>query len=181
MKRTFALSCAAVVIAGLSACSGEVEVGSTDDSDTLDSTEIEEQISSAYEDQVGRAPASVTCDDEVDAEVDATTTCVVDDEGESDAEVTVTEVTDDGADFDIEFAYSLVEGPTVAEQVSTQVGAEVGREPQSVECEPLASVVGAETSCLLSDRGDEYDVAVTATDVQGTNVDFDIQVAAEPN
>ncbi|HEY5854935.1 MAG TPA: DUF4333 domain-containing protein [Aldersonia sp.] len=72
---------------------------------TGDRNAVAEQISAVYAEQVGAAPDSVECPDDLAAEVGATLTCVLTHEGASfDVDVTVTEVTGDDVSFDIQFA-----------------------------------------------------------------------------
>ena len=74
-----------------------------------------------------------------------------------------------------------VEGEELAESVSTELGKEVGQEPDEVVCpESLEAEVGAETRCTLTHEGVSYGVTVTATEVDGGDVNFDIQVDEEP-
>ncbi len=69
----------------------------------VSSSSIEEQISSALEGQVGTAPDSVSCPDDLDAEVGATARCELSFEGETyGVSVEVTSVEGDVAAFDIE-------------------------------------------------------------------------------
>ncbi len=63
------------------------------------------------------------------------------------------------------------------EQISTQLSEEVGRAPDSVTCEdPLPAEEGEKVRCLLKDGDTELDVEVTASEVDGDRVRFDIQV-----
>lgn len=65
----------------------------------------------------------------------------------------------------------------VAQQVSDQLEARVGRAPDAVECpEDLAAEVGATLRCTLTDGDDEIGVDVEVTAVDDSDVTFDIQV-----
>ena len=69
----------------------------------VSSSDVEAQISSALEAEVGVAPDSVTCSNDLDAEVGATERCELSVEGETyGVTVEVTSVEDDVAAFDIE-------------------------------------------------------------------------------
>lgn len=74
-----------------------------------------------------------------------------------------------------------VDGPAVAESVSTQLTKIVGRAPDNVTCADLPAKVGAAIRCVLTDGSDKYGVTVTATSVQGSNVAFDIKVDDQPS
>ncbi|WP_030483473.1 DUF4333 domain-containing protein [Nocardioides aequoreus] len=68
------------------------------------------------------------------------------------------------------------------EQITTQLTEKVGRAPESVTCEdPLPAEEGERVRCLLKDGETELDVDVTASEVDGDNVRFDIQVEEAPN
>ena len=74
-----------------------------------------------------------------------------------------------------------VDGEELAESVSTELGKQVGQEPDEVVCpDDLDAEVGAETRCTLTHEGTSYGVTVTATEVDGSDVNFDIQVDEEP-
>lgn len=76
---------------------------------------------------------------------------------------------------------AAVEGAELAESVKTELGKEVGTEPDEVTCpDDLPAEVGAETRCTLTHEGVSYGVTVTATAVQDEDVDFDILVDEEP-
>ncbi|MFT4034493.1 MAG: DUF4333 domain-containing protein [Patulibacter sp.] len=67
--------------------------------------------------------------------------------------------------------------------VSQKLKAQVGVSPKKVECpEGLDAKVGAKVTCVLTaPNGDRYDVALTAKQVDGSNVNFDFKVADQPN
>ncbi|MGY5764836.1 DUF4333 domain-containing protein [Brachybacterium sp. DNPG3] len=88
------LALAAMGALALTACSSSVSA-----------SDVEEQISTQYEAQVGTAPDEVSCDEDLPAEVDAQITCSMTVEGqEVPLTVTVTSVEDGTASFDIEVA-----------------------------------------------------------------------------
>ena len=63
----------------------------------------------------------------------------------------------------------------VADEISTQLAAQVGATPDSVECpDDLDAEVGATTTCTLTADGTDYEVGVKVTSVDGDNVAFDI-------
>ena len=65
-----------------------------------------------------------------------------------------------------------VRGTDVATQVRTKWREQNGRVPSSVTCPSLRGAPGAKVTCRLTDRGQDYDIAVVATRVTGTKVDF---------
>ncbi|MCH1865417.1 DUF4333 domain-containing protein [Nocardioides sp. CFH 31398] len=76
---------------------------------------------------------------------------------------------------------STVSSSDIEEQITTQLGNQ-GLEAENVDCpEDLDAEEGATTTCTLEAEGEEYDVAIEVTGVDGDNVNFSIQVADEPN
>ena len=70
----------------------------------------------------------------------------------------------------------------MAEQVNAEVEKQVGQAPDDVTCpEDLPAEVDAEIACELTAGEDVYDVAVTVTSVDGSDVLFDLVVADAPN
>lgn len=70
----------------------------------------------------------------------------------------------------------------VAKEISNQLQQEVGRAPESVNCpSDLKGEVGATLKCELQDNGDTYGVTATVTQVDGSNVKFDIKVDDKPS
>jgi hypothetical protein len=66
--------------------------------------------------------------------------------------------------------------------VSAKLKAQVGVTPKKVECPDtgLDATVGATTTCVLTaPNGDQVDVALTATKVDGSNVNFDFKVGTD--
>lgn len=66
-------------------------------------------------------------------------------------------------------------------EISDQLEAQVGRAPDSVDCpDSLPAEVGAEIRCTLTADGETYGLTVTATNVDGSDVLFDIVVDDAP-
>jgi Domain of unknown function (DUF4333) len=64
--------------------------------------------------------------------------------------------------------------------VSTKLKEQVKVSPKKVECpaDGLAAEVGAKVTCVLTaPNNDRYDVVLTATKVDGTDVNFDFKVS----
>ncbi len=65
----------------------------------------------------------------------------------------------------------------VQTQISEQLAAEVGQAPDSVTCPgDLPAEVGASMTCELTAGKEQLPVMVTVTAVDGTDVNFDIEV-----
>jgi hypothetical protein len=75
-----------------------------------------------------------------------------------------------------------VDKGALSAEVSNQLASSAGRKPESVTCpDDLVGKVGSSTTCKLSDSGEAYDVKVTVTSVEGSDVKFDIKVADQPS
>ena len=108
MKRHFmpVLVVAALAISALSACSASVDLGSQ----TVSKDELASQVTAAIADtmkvDVEQVP-TVTCPDDLDAEVGAATTCVLHDEDAGknyDVAIKVTSIDGGQANFQLEIA-----------------------------------------------------------------------------
>lgn len=69
---------------------------------------------------------------------------------------------------------SSVAAADVADQVSSELGKQSGEAPDITCPEDLPAEEGAELTCELTDGEKAYDVAVTVTSVDGSEVQFDI-------
>lgn len=75
---------------------------------------------------------------------------------------------------------SSVPAADVAEQTAQGIEKIVGQRPD-VKCkDDLPAKVGATITCDLTDGTDIYDVKITVTTVEGTDVNFDFDVADTP-
>jgi RNase P/RNase MRP subunit POP5 len=76
-----------------------------------------------------------------------------------------------------------VDKDDLAKEVSSKLEEQVGQKPKNVDCpDDLEGKKDATTKCILTaDDDSTYDVTVTVTSVDGSNVKFDIKVADEPN
>lgn len=71
----------------------------------------------------------------------------------------------------------------VEQEVSEQLGEEVGGAPPDIDCpDDLAAEVGASMECVLSVEGDDarYPVAVEVTSAEDGDATFDVEVLDEP-
>lgn len=67
------------------------------------------------------------------------------------------------------------------EKIKTQLTAQVGQAPDSIECPgDLKGEVGATQRCVLAAGGTKYGVTVTVTSVEGNTVNFSIKVDDQP-
>ncbi|KLR61105.1 protein of unknown function (DUF4333) [Actinobacteria bacterium IMCC26207] len=89
-----------VVAALAGGCSGKVGVGEN----VVDQADLETGVATQLEETVGQAPASVSCEDDLVAEVDAEVRCTVtsDDGSEIGATVTVDSVDDTDVQYSIQ-------------------------------------------------------------------------------
>ncbi|WP_017538411.1 DUF4333 domain-containing protein [Nocardiopsis halophila] len=70
----------------------------------------------------------------------------------------------------------------VARQAAAVLEEEVGQTPDDLTCpEDLPAEVGASIRCDLTAGGQTLGVTITATAVEGTNVDFDVVVDEQPS
>ena len=92
-----------ITLAALAVASAALLAGCS--STTVSAGDVEDQISSQLESQVGQAPDKVDCPDDLEGKVDATMTCVLT-AGSDTLDVTVTVTKVDGSDvnFDIKVA-----------------------------------------------------------------------------
>ncbi|WP_026123575.1 DUF4333 domain-containing protein [Nocardiopsis chromatogenes] len=76
---------------------------------------------------------------------------------------------------------AAVSADEVARQASDVLAETTGQTPDSLTCpEDLPAEVGASIRCELTADGQTLGVTVTATAVEGTNVDFDVVVDETP-
>lgn len=72
---------------------------------------------------------------------------------------------------------TTVDRDDLEKEVSTQLEKEVGTAPDDVECpDDLTGKKGETQRCTLTAGPDQVGLTVTVTGVDGTDVDFDIQV-----
>ncbi|MCE5291837.1 MAG: DUF4333 domain-containing protein [Nocardiaceae bacterium] len=175
---------AAIALVGITGCSVQIPVVGKDS--------LENQVFERLAKEWGHNPQKVKCPAALRGEINQKQTCVVTDDG-VDHMVTVTVVKVDGSnvDFKLDTGAALT-SPTaqpeffvgredVARQVADQIVAQLGRPAEMVNCpNDLPAVVGATTTCYIHDGSDVWDAVVTVREVNGSNVNFDVQVAGEP-
>lgn len=143
----------------------------------LERAVLERDVAQTLAGQVGTEP-DVSCPDDLTGTVDESVRCEVTLDGDQvPVEVVVTEV--DGADIAYEVAPTLL-STSVEEEVSARLAEQVGVAPDDVSCPAdLVGLVGEELRCVLTADTDELGVTVTVTEVDGTEVGFDVQVDEE--
>lgn len=97
--RTAALVSLLAASLALSACEGEVSFGG----DTVSAGDIETEATTALTKEVGEAPESIDCPDDLDAEEGATTTCTLTDKRGKSFDMTATVSSIDGGTTNLEF------------------------------------------------------------------------------
>jgi hypothetical protein len=171
--RAFAMSTGALAVLalGVAACSSGPGAVSKDD--------VASQITTKMTDASGNKPESVSCPDDLKAEVGSQLNCVMKIKGQSfNVNVNVTTVDGDNVKFDM---VETVDKEQVAGQISDQLAQQVGHKPESVTCpDNLKGTQGATLRCELTDEGQTYGVNVTVTSVDAGDVLFDIKVDDQP-
>lgn len=165
---TSALAFLAIGLVGCS--SGPGAVGKDD---------VASQIATKMTDASGNKPDSVSCPDDLKAEVGGQLNCGMKVKGQPfNVNVTVTSVDGDQVKFDMA---ETVDKDQVASQIGDQLAKQVGHQPDKVTCpDNLKGAQGATLRCDLTDQGQTYGVTVTVTDVQGGDVLFDFKVDEQP-
>jgi hypothetical protein len=101
LRRFLVLSATVAAAFALTACEGEVNIGE----DTVSASELEKQSAASLTEEFGQEPASVSCPEDLKAEVGESEVCSLEDQqgGTYDMTVTITSVDDEGnAQFDIQ-------------------------------------------------------------------------------
>ena len=92
--------------------------------------------------------------------------------------VSVTSVNGNDVKFDM---VETVDKDQVSSILSHKLTQQVGRKPDSVTCpDNLKGVVGATLRCQLTDGSEKYGVAVTVTNVDAGDVNFNFKVDDHP-
>ncbi|XKK41567.1 DUF4333 domain-containing protein [Nocardiopsis sp. ARC36] len=171
----------------------------------VDAEEVAQRSGEMLAEEVGQTPDDLTCSDDLPAEVGAEIRCELTNGGET-VGVTVTTTAVDGSDvrWDVQVdeqaaddasvedetaeetpaagaSGGAVDAAQVAQRSSEMLAEQVGHAPEDFSCsQDLPAEVGAEIRCNLVDGGTNYGVTVTTTAVEGTDVQWDIQVDDAP-
>jgi uncharacterized protein DUF4333 len=171
IRRSVPIAGALIVLTtSLAGCSSGPSVVQNDD--------LVSQITAKMTDASGDKPESVTCPQELKAEVGAQVNCEMKVKSQAfNVNVTVTSVSDNKVNFDM---VETVDKNDVASEISDRLTEQI-RRPDSVTCpDNLKGVTGATLECELTDGDQTYGVVVTVTDVEGGDVKFDFKVDDQP-
>jgi hypothetical protein len=170
-KVVFACAIAGAVV-GVGGCSSGPKMVSKGD--------VANQISAKMAAPNGQKPDSVTCPDDLKAQVGAQINCTMKVNGQtSTVNVTVSSINGDQAKFDM---VNTIDKNQVASQISDQLAQQFGSKPDSVTCpDNLKGTQGATLRCQLVDSGQKYGITVTVNDVQGSDVNFGFKVDEKPS
>lgn len=159
------------VMAGVDGCSTGPK--------TVSKGDVANQISTKMTAPGGQKPDSVTCPDDLKAQVGAQINCTMKVNGQtSTVNVTVSSVNGDQAKFDM---VNTIDKNQVASQISDQLAQQFGSKPESLTCpDNLKGTQGATLRCQLVDGGQKYGVTVTVNSVDGSDVNFGFKVDEKP-
>jgi hypothetical protein len=145
---------------------------------TVPKASVADQISTKVNDKAGQKPQSVTCPEDLKANVGASLDCQMTYDGQTyGVNVTVTSVDGDRVNFDI---VETVNKNDVAKSISDQLTQQFGRTPDVTCPNDLKGDVGATTRCKLTDQGSTYGVTVTVNSVEGGDVKYGFKVDDQP-
>jgi Domain of unknown function (DUF4333) len=170
--RTLLISGAAAgLMAGVGACSCSIGTSSH----AVSKNDVAQQITSKLTDGAGNKPDSVTCPDDLPANVGAQLNCEMKVKNQTfNVNVTVTSVNGSDVKFDM---VETVDKNQVASVISDKLTQQVGKKPDSVTCpDNLKGVEGATLRCQLADGSENYGISVTVTNVDAGDVNFDFKV-----
>lgn len=173
--RTLLVSGAAAgLLAGVTACSCSVS-----SSHAVSKSDVAGQITAKMTDAAGNKPDSVNCPNDLPAKVGAQLNCEMKVKNQTfNVNVTVTSVNGNDVKFDM---VETIDKNQVASTISNRLAQQVGRKPDSVTCpDNLKGVQGATLRCQLVDGTDKYGIAVTVTNVDAGDVNFDFKVDDHP-
>lgn len=181
-RRVISGAFAGAALMAATACSASFHIGGS-----MDEEDVERRLSKALEDQTGTKPDKVDCPDDLEGKKDATMKCVIKD-GSNDIPVTLTVTEVDGSDLrfryevadateDASTSGATVDEVQVEERISTMLEEEVGQKPDKIDCPgDLVGAVGETMRCTLTAGTDQLGVAVEVTEIEGSTVNFHIEV-----
>jgi predicted thioesterase len=175
--RTFLASgAAALLMASAGACS--CSVGSS--SHAVSKSDVAGQISAKMTDAAGNKPESVSCPGDLPATVGSELNCEMTIKGATyHVNVKVTSVEGKDVKFDM---VETVDKAQIAQQISAKMTDAAGNKPDTVNCPgDLLGKVGSQLNCEMKAKGATYNVNVTVTSVNGSNVLFDMVETVDKN
>jgi hypothetical protein len=161
----------------LSGCSASISIGSHN----LDTSKVEQEITSELKAAVGTTDVAVTCPDDVEVKAGATTECTAT-VGDQTAAYTVT-ITDDQGNFTAKRVEAIIDldraQSTIADQLESKIGGK-----WSLSCDPAGAdriyVVAVDETFTCTAEGTNAegraqtgDIVVTVDDTEG-NVSWEI-------
>lgn len=133
---------------------------------TLDTGQLETITAERVEQAVGRAPASVTCPEDVKAQAGSTFTCTVAGADGTTATIDVTQKDDEGH---VELAGALLKIPQLEQSIEQSASAA----DAAADCPDIVAIeAGMTFTCEIVAGGETATVRVTMQDDQG-NVTFE--------
>jgi Domain of unknown function (DUF4333) len=141
--------------------------------------DVAKQITDKMTDANGTKPESVTCPQDLDADVGAQVNCVMHVKKKTyGVNVTVTGVDGNGVKFNM---VETVDKSVIAHEISDKFAQQSGSRPDSVTCpEDLKGVEGATLRCQLTRAGTTVPVDLRVLSIYGGIVRFDIQIGDQP-
>lgn len=172
---------AALIVTSLSGCALVGEITTQTMSGEEVAKEAETQLRALPDVVDGEMECPDDLEDEVGNEVRCTRTVEADGvRVEIGVTVTVQEPDEEGNNLaiqvDDEPASVTVLADALQDTLAGQFEQQVGVTPESVECPELPGVVGESVVCTVSHEGEELEVKVTATAVEGTEVSFESEL-----
>jgi Domain of unknown function (DUF4333) len=171
LRMIFVSGAIAAVATGLGACSSGPK--------TVSKGDVENNIKTKMTDAAGNKPESVSCPDNLKAQVGSQLNCEMKVKGQTyNVNVNVTSINGDDVKFDM---VETVDKNQVAGKISDQLTQQVGTKPDSVTCpDNLKGETGATLRCDLKDGNQTYGVTVTVTNVDAGDVNFNFKVDDQP-
>jgi hypothetical protein len=166
---------AAILVASAGGCSF-----STTTSHSVSKGDVANQISTKMTDAAGNKPSSVTCPNDLDAKVGSQVNCTMKVKDQTyGINVTVTSVNGSDVKFDM---VETVDKGQIADQITSKLTDAAGNKPDTVTCPgDLLGKVGAQLNCEMKVKGASYNVNVTVTSVNGSDVLFDMVETVDKN
>jgi hypothetical protein len=176
VRTLLASGAVALMAAGVGACSFSFGT-----SHSVSKSDVEGQISGKFPDSGGTKPSSVTCPGDLDAKVGAKMTCSMKVKDQPYlVDVTVTSVNGNDVKFDMQ---EKIGKDQVQQLISTKMAdPSSGSKPESVTCPgDLTGRVGAELNCEMKIKSTTYNVNVTVSSINGSEITPDIVEAVDKN
>lgn len=174
------LTIAGTVLLVLAAC-GDAQPGAAKASES----EIEKYASMALEEEIGVKPDRINCPSGMPLKVNEDMRCTLTHEGDSTGMTVKVASVDDGdfhLDVEVDEKGATVSKAVLETSIADQLEAQTGDRPAGVECPgAISGSEGVEVECVLTaPAGDEYGAKITVSGVEGSKINYDIEVDSEP-